>query len=98
MADAPVDVCPGRNKFTFEWQWQIQWKEVSFFYDSTLLRKPMIGLDIWPSEPTQTIELNPLFLIPSHVQNVRLVFHSRGNIITVGLIRMICLEGLLVVV
>jgi len=106
--DAPVDVCPGRNEFTFEWQpmtpdtyvlatVEIQWKEASFFYDSALLRKPMIGLDIRPSEPTQTIELNPLFLIPGHVQNVRLVFHSGSDVITEGLVRLICSEGLLVV-
>jgi hypothetical protein len=76
---------------------EIQWKEASFFYDSALLRKPMLGLDIQPSEPTQTIELNPLFLIPGHVQNVRLVFHSGSDVITKGLVRLLCSDGLLVV-
>jgi len=106
--DAPIDIMPGKNEFSFSWQpmtfntyvlatVEIQWKEASFFYDSALLRKPMIGLDIQPSEPTQTIELNPLFLIPGHVQNVRLVFHSGSDVITEGLVRLICSEGLLVV-
>jgi len=107
--DTPtVDIMPGKNEFSFSWQpmtsnsyvlatVEIQWKEASFFYDSALLRKPMIGLDIQPSEPTQTIELNPLFLIPGHVQNVRLVFHSGSDFITEGQVRLICSEGLLVV-
>ena len=106
--DAPIDIMPGKNEYIFDWQpmtfntyvlatVEIQWKEASFFYDSALLRKPMLGLDIQPSEPTQTIELNPLFLIPGHVQNVRLVFHSGSDVITKGLVRLICSDGLLVV-
>ncbi len=106
--DAPITIEPGNNKFSFSWQpmsynvyvlatVEIQWKEASFFYDSALLRKPLVGLDIQPSEPTQTIELNPLFLIPGHVQNVRLVFHSGSDIITGGAVTLICSEGLQVV-
>jgi len=106
--DAPITIEPGKNKFSFSWQpmtynvyvlatVEIQWKEASFFYDSALLRKPLVGLDIQPSEPTQTIELNPLFLIPGHVQNVRLVFHSGSDIITGGAVTLICSEGLQVV-
>ncbi|KAL9181886.1 hypothetical protein ACHAXT_012229 [Thalassiosira profunda] len=103
--DEPIDIKPGQNEFTFSWQpmtfgtyvlatVEIQWKEASFFYDRALLRKPMIGLEIQPSEPTQTIELNPLFLIPGHVQNVRLVFNSGSDIITDGRVRLVCSEGL----
>ena len=106
--DAPITIEPGKNQFSFSWQpmsnniyvlatVEIQWKEASFFYDSALLRKPLVGLDIQPSEPTQTIELNPLFLIPGHVQNVRLVFHSGSDIITGGAVMLICSEGLQVV-
>mmetsp|Transcript_21215 Transcript_21215/g.34739 ORF Transcript_21215/g.34739 Transcript_21215/m.34739 type:complete len:1607 (+) Transcript_21215:45-4865(+) len=106
--DAPITIEPGKNQFSFSWQpmsynvyvlatVEIQWKEASFFYDSALLRKPLVGLDIQPSEPTQTIELNPLFLIPGHVQNVRLVFHSGSDIITGGAVTLICSEGLQVV-
>jgi len=106
--DAPITIEPGKNKFSFSWQpmsynvyvlatVEIQWKEASFFYDSALLRKPLVGLDIQPSEPTQTIELNPLFLIPGHVQNVRLVFHSGSDIITGGAVTLICSDGLQVV-
>jgi hypothetical protein len=106
--DAPITIEPGKNQFSFSWQpmsynvyvlatVEIQWKEASFFYDSALLKKPLVGLDIQPSEPTQTIELNPLFLIPGHVQNVRLVFHSGSDIITGGAVTLICSEGLQVV-
>ena len=111
MDDSPhnnATIQPGKNNFSFTWQPQtptsyvlatieIQWKEASFFYDSALLRKPMLGLDIQPSAPTQTIELNPLFLIPGHVQNVRLVFHSGSDVIREGRVKFICSEGLQVV-
>lgn len=106
--DAPITIEPGKNQFSFFWQpmtystyvlatVEIQWKEASFFYDSALLRKPMIGVDVQPSEPTQTIELNPLFLIPGHVQNVRLVFQSGSDIITEGVVKLSCSDGLQVV-
>ena len=106
--DAPIQIMPGQNTFTLPWQpmtsdlfvlatIEIQWKEASIFYDSALLRKPIIGLDIQPSQPTQTIELNPLFLIPGHVQNVRLVIHSGSDVITQGLVHLVCSEGLVVV-
>jgi hypothetical protein len=106
--DSPIDIMPGRNEFSFSWQpmtcksyvlatVEIQWKGASFFYDSALLRRPMIGLDVHPSEPTQTIELNPLFLIPGHVQNVRLVYYSGSDVIIGGQVRLICSKGLLVV-
>jgi len=106
--ESPIIIKPGKNHFSFKWQpmtynsyvlasVEIQWKEASFFYDSALLRKPMIGLHIQPSEPTQLIELNPLFLIPGHVQNVRLVFNSVSDIITEGFVKFICSDGLQVV-
>ncbi|KAL7432472.1 hypothetical protein ACHAXH_001767 [Discostella pseudostelligera] len=108
VVDAPIQIMPGPNAFTMSWQpmtsnlyvlacVEIQWKEASFFYDSATLRKPIFGLDIQPSEPTQTLELNPLFLIPGHVQNVRLVIHSGSDVITQGQLRLVCSKGLLVV-
>lgn len=108
VVDAPIQIMPGSNAFTMSWQpmtsnlyvlatVEIQWKEASFFYDSATLRKPIFGLDIQPSEPTQTLELNPLFLIPGHVQNVRLVIHSGSDVITQGQLRLVCSKGLLVV-
>ena len=106
--NAPASILPGRNKFFFEWQpisvdlyvlatVEIQCKEASFFYDSALQCKPMIGLEVYPSEPTQTIELNPLFLIPGHVQNIRLMFNSGSDAIIDGEVRLVCSRGLLVV-
>jgi hypothetical protein len=106
--NAPASILPGRNKFYFGWQpmsvdlyvlatVEIQCKEASFFYDSALQCKPMIGLEVYPSEPTQTIELNPLFLIPGHVQNIRLMFKSGSDAIIDGEVRLVCSRGLLVV-
>ena len=106
--EAPIKIEPGEMEFSFSWlpmsyniyvaaTVEIQWKEASFFYDSALVRKPIIGLDIQPSEPTQTIELNPLFLIPGHIQNVRFLFQSGSDIVTEGRVKFICSEGLQVV-
>lgn len=106
--EAPINIEPGEMEFPFSWMpmsynvyvaatVEIQWKEASFFYDSALVRKPIIGLDIQPSEPTQTIELNPLFLIPGHVQNIRFLFQSGSDIVTEGRLKLICSEGLQVV-
>jgi len=106
--NAPTFILPGSNKLFFEWQpmsvdsyvlatVEIQCKEVSFFYDSALQCKPMIALEVCPSEPTQTIELSPLFLIPGHIQNIRLMFHSGSDAIIDGQVRLVCSRGLLVV-
>ncbi|KAL7548024.1 hypothetical protein ACHAWF_011321 [Thalassiosira exigua] len=95
---APITIEPGENEFSFEWQPMTPDTYVlATVAIHALLRRPMIGLDVRPSEPTQTIELNPLFLIPGHVQNVRLVFHSGSDVITEGRVTLSCSRGLVVV-
>mmetsp|Transcript_1082 Transcript_1082/g.1755 ORF Transcript_1082/g.1755 Transcript_1082/m.1755 type:complete len:659 (+) Transcript_1082:1916-3892(+) len=102
---APLQIEPGQNSFKFEWipmtmgqfflsTVEVQWKTAKFHYDSALMRRPLQGVDVLPSDPTQTIELNPLFLIPGHTQQVRLVFHSGEDIVTDGEVELICSEGL----
>eukprot|EP00978_Attheya_sp_CCMP212_P029292 scaffold103588_cov50-Attheya_sp.AAC.4 len=101
-------VKPGKNVFPITWvpmsvgQYllstvEVRWKEASFFHDFVFLRKPLLGIDVLPSEPTQTIELSPLFLIPGHVQQVRLTFHAGDDIVEDGSVEFFCSEGLEVI-
>lgn len=96
---------PGENDFAFEWipmtigQYilatvEVQWKEASFAYDSSALRKPIQSIQVLPSEPTQRMELNPLFLIPGHVQQVRLTFNSGADNVKHGSVELTCSDGI----
>lgn len=106
--EGPVEIQPGPNTLKFEWTpmtighyilstVEVQWKEASFHFDASALRRPVQSIEVMPSEPTQTIELNPLFLIPGHTQQVRLVFHSGSDIVREGKVELICSDGLKVV-
>jgi len=108
VIDGPVEIQPGSNTFRFEWTPMtighyilgtvaVQWKEASFHFDASALRRPVQSIEVMPSEPTQTIELNPLFLIPGHTQQARLVFHSGSDIVREGKVELICSDGLKVV-
>ena len=99
--EGPVEIQPGPNTLKFEWTpmtighyilgtVEVQWKEASFHFDASALRRPVQSIEVMPSEPTQTIELNPLFLI-------RLVFHSGSDIVREGKVELICSDGLKVV-
>jgi hypothetical protein len=103
--DAPVTVAPGLNKYSFTWApmntghfilstVQIQWKEACFYYDSAALRRPLLGLNVLPSDPTQSLELDPAFLIPGHVQQVRITFDSGSDNIRQGYVNLLGFEGL----
>ena len=105
---APITIQPGLNRYTFNWvpmntgQYilstvQIQWKLACFYYDSAAFRRPLLGINILPSEPTQTLELNPLSLIPGHVQQVRVTFNSGSDYIREGTVNLLCFEGLQIV-
>jgi len=76
---------------------QMKWNHGCFHYDSAVLRKPLSAIEVQPSDPTQTIELNPLFLIPGHVQQVRITFNAGSDIIEEGTVELVCSDGLLVV-
>ena len=106
--DGPIEIQPGKNTLKFEWTpmtighyilgtVEMQWKEASFHFDSSALRRPVQSVEVMPSEPTQTVELSPLFLIPGHTQQVRLVFHSGSDNVKEGKVELICSDGLRVV-
>jgi hypothetical protein len=76
---------------------QMQWKHGCFHYDSAVLRKPLSAIEVLPSDPTQTIELNPLFLIPGQIQQVRMTFSAGSDIIKEGTVELVCSDGLQVV-
>ena len=99
---------PGPNKFDFHWKpmttgqyilstVQIQWKCACFHYDSAVIRKALSGIEVLPSDPTQSIELNPLFLIPGQIQPVRITFNPGTDIIEKGTVELICCDGLQVI-
>jgi len=103
--EAPVAVEPGLNKYTFSWApmntghyilstVQIQWKEACFYYDSAALRRPLLGINVLPSDPTQSLELDPAFLISGHVQPVRITFDSGSDNIRKGSVHLLGFEGL----
>ena len=68
---------------------QMQWKHGRFHYDSAVLRKPLSAIEVLPSDPTQTIELNPLFLIPGQIQQVRITFSAGSDIIKEGTVELV---------
>lgn len=107
LDDSPT-IEPGDNTYEFNWTpmstgtftlstVQMKWNEGCFHYDSAVLRKPLLAIEVLPSDPTQTIELNPLFLIPGHVQDVRITFNAGSDIIEEGTVELVCSDGLQVV-
>jgi trafficking protein particle complex subunit 10 len=101
-------IYPGNNEYECVWTpmsvgvfaistVQMQWKYGCFHYDSAILRKPLSAIEVLPSDPTQSLELNPLFLIPGQIQQVRITFNSGSDIIRDGNIELLCSDGLQVV-
>ena len=103
--ETPIDIEPGDNVFKFPWDAMsvgqfviasvcLHWKHAAFYHDFTTTSNNVMGFDVLPNEPTQSIELNPIFLIPGHVQNVRLVFHSGSDVVNGGTVKLTCSQGL----
>ena len=103
--DGDIIINHGRNEFKFEWipmsvghfalaSMDLQWSNAAFFHDSSTFRRSIQGIEVLPSMSTQTIELSPLFLIPGHEQEIRLVFSSGKDIITKGHADFTCSDGL----
>lgn len=91
-------ISPGGNTFTVPWtvmtvgQYvldtiKIQWKNALFMQDFCVPRYPALCFDVLPNEPTQSIELNPIFLVCLNY------LHFNKNSITIGLI--ICIMNCL---
>ena len=103
--ETPIDIEPGDNLFKFPWDAMsvgqfviasvcLHWKQAAFYHDFTTTSNNVMGFDVLPNEPTQSIELNPIFLIPGHVQNVRLLFHSGSDVVNGGTVKLTCSQGL----
>ncbi len=102
---SPVVIKPGDNSFTFPWMAMavgqyvissvcVEWHNASFYKDFSSSPEEAIGFHVLPNEPTQSIELNPIFLIPGHVQDVRLHFYSGSDYVNGGKIKLVCSQGL----
>merc|ERR1740124_1283000 len=83
----------------------LRWKNAHFHHDPKRISPSsssnqkkrnniLLGIDVHPSDPTQTIEINPIFLIPGHVQIVRLFFYAGEDIVTGGTAELTCSNGL----
>jgi hypothetical protein len=103
--DSPVKLEPGTNTYTLDWAptsagqfilstLEIVWKEGFFYYDSTDLTAPLLGVDVLPSEPTHSLSLDPGYLVPGHDQQVRITFDAGSDLVTTGKIQLSCSEGL----
>ena len=108
MGATSITIEPGDNVFSFPWPAMsvgeyvissvcMQWHKAAFYQDFTATSSDVLGFDVLPNEPTQSIELNPIFLIPGHVQNVRLLFHSGSDVVNGGKVKLVCSQGLQVI-
>jgi len=100
-----VEIQPGNNIYKLPWtvitvdqyiisSTQIQWHNATFIQDYSVSYRTAICFDVLPNEPTQSIELNPIFLIPGHVQNVRLFFNAGSDIVCGGKVELTCSQGI----
>ncbi len=69
-----VNIQPGRNIFQLPWtvmtvgqyaitSVEIQWNNAFFMQDYCIPKYPALCFDVLPNEPTQSIELDPIFLV-----------------------------------
>jgi hypothetical protein len=75
----------------------IFWKGVEFVYESTKVQRAPIRIDVVPSEATQSITVQPKFLIPGHKQPVAITFKAGTDIIQKGTLQLVCSSGLLLI-
>lgn len=106
--ESPTTIEPGVNTFTFEWvpintgqyilaSIELKWKEASFYYDSIEMRRSLVGIDVLPSDPSQSITLEPYFLVPGNIQPVRIIFYSGSDVITKGTVNLTCTPGVVLI-
>ncbi len=73
-----VKIEPGKNDYQLPWtvmtvgqyaiaSIEIQWKNAFFMQDYCIPRYPALCFDVLPNEPTQSIELDPIFLVSCHL-------------------------------
>eukprot|EP00816_Leptocylindrus_hargravesii_P009001 CAMPEP_0196807614 /NCGR_PEP_ID=MMETSP1362-20130617/7605_1 /TAXON_ID=163516 /ORGANISM="Leptocylindrus danicus, Strain CCMP1856" /LENGTH=1304 /DNA_ID=CAMNT_0042181607 /DNA_START=42 /DNA_END=3956 /DNA_ORIENTATION=+ len=105
----PITVFPGKNELVFDWipmsmgefmltNLSLRWGKAEFVHESptgSYSRRPVPGLEVIQSTPTQKIELAPLpFLLPGAKQTIQSTYHSGNDHIFGGKIEFTCSEGL----
>jgi hypothetical protein len=73
----------------------ISWKSIRFTYTAAELKRPVMRVDVLPSQPTHSIEILPNYLFPGQTQPVKLIFRAGSDIINSGSIKFACSPGLL---
>ena len=104
---APVTVQPGTNEYELDWipmspgQYilsavAIEWHGSRFIYNiDDLHQKMAVRVDVVPCGPTQSIQVEPPYLLPGHEQPVRITFSAGSDIVKEGSIDFTCSPGLL---
>ena len=102
-----VSFCPGENDFQLQWtpmisgqfvlsQITVCYKSANFVYSNDKMKELGFWLDILPVEPTQSLHVTPLFLIPGHKQRLQIELRSGKDHVEEGELHLICSPGLAV--
>lgn len=98
---------PGANEYQILWvpmvsgqfvvaQFTLKYKSTSFVYTHDKMKEMGFWMDILPVEPTQSMIVKPLFLIPGHEQRLQIQVLSGGDHIESGELSLVCSPGLVV--
>ncbi|KAL7559413.1 hypothetical protein ACA910_009975 [Epithemia clementina (nom. ined.)] len=98
---------PGENEFELQWtpmisgqfvlsQVTVCYKSANFVYSNDKMKELGFWLDILPVEPSQSLFVSPLFLIPGHKQRLNIEFRSGKDHVEEGELTLICTSGLVV--
>jgi len=103
--DSPVTISPGSNDYEYNWvpmsagqlivaSVEINWRGTRIAYSARQMERSTIRVDIVPCEPTQSIEVRPVFLVAGQEQPVRIAFSAGTDIVEEGTIQLVCSPGL----
>jgi hypothetical protein len=104
--NSPVNIRPGVNQYEFDWvptfsgqfilgSVGIDWQGTRFTYTAQKMNRSTVRADVVPCEPTQSIDVRPIFLFAGHEQPVRIAFSSGSDIVKEGKLQLVCSPGLL---
>ena len=96
---------PGENQFELQWtpmisgqfvlsQVTVGYKSANFVFSNDKMRELGFWLDILPVEPSQSLSVTPLFLIPGHKQRLQIEFRSGKDHVEEGELNLVCSPGL----
>ena len=106
LTQKDVVLKPGENKLELHWTPMVsgqfilvstmfQMDGVLFHYEAKAKQRHLTRLDVVPCEPTQSVSVKPLFLVPGHQQPVRVTFMAGSDVIKEGSVKLACSPGLL---